>query len=333
MSNYVGRREFILGLGGAAAAWPNAARAQLSAPAQIQTGLVEPLVSVSWLQDRLAADVLVVLDIRSAEDFAKGHIPGAIQAGYDEAGWRMTPAGSSPMSPSVSELEALIGAIGLDADSRVVVVPAGLDATEFGSAARVYWILKVSGIKHVSILDGGFAAWRSAVGTAVETATTQASPTIFTPSIDKSVMVGVDEVEAIARAGGASLVDARPFSFFAGTEKIPAVEASGHIPGALSLDSALFYDANSHRLKTPAELAKIASLIPEGPIVTYCNAGHWAATDWFVLHELLHRANVRLYYGSMIEWASASHRRVESAANDPNTVNAPSTGQYSTRTR
>ena len=27
--------------------------------------------------------------------------------------------------------------------------------------------------------------------------------------------------------------------------------------------------------------------------MTYCNTGHWAATDWFVLHELLGRKDVQ----------------------------------------
>ena len=43
---------------------------------------------------------------------------------------------------------------------------------------------------------------------------------------------------------------------------------------------------------------------PIGPAVAYCNTGHWAATDWFVLSELLGRKDVQLYYGSMVDWTS-----------------------------
>ena len=56
-----------------------------------------------------------------------------------------------------------------------------------------------------------------------------------------------------------------------------------------------------------------ALLVTTGPAVTYCNTGHWAATDWFVLHELLGRSNARLYAGSMVEWTSNASRPVESA--------------------
>ena len=60
-------------------------------------------------------------------------------------------------------------------------------------------------------------------------------------------------------------------------------------------------------------VAKAAAHVPAGPAVAYCNTGHWAATDWFVMHELLGRTNARLYAGSMVEWTSDPHRPVESA--------------------
>ena len=85
------------------------------------------------------------------------------------------------------------------------------------------------------------------------------------------------------------------------------------IPGALSLDSAEFYDQKSNRLKPAAELAAIAKQVPAGPAVTYCNTGHWASTDWFVLHELLGRTDARLFAGSMVEWTSNAARPVASS--------------------
>ncbi|HEY3224384.1 MAG TPA: hypothetical protein VGJ76_11510 [Pseudolabrys sp.] len=81
----------------------------------------------------------------------------------------------------------------------------------------------------------------------------------------------------------------------------------------MNIDSARFYDSQTNRLKPKAELASIANGVPPGPAVSYCNTGHWAATDWFVLHELLERKDTRLYAGSMVEWTSKANRPVESS--------------------
>ena len=259
-----------------------------------------------------------MLDIRSAIDgggvkaYSEAHIPGSVHSDYDKAGWRVTRNNVPFMLPTTAELEKLIGDIGIDEDSHVVVVPAGVSYTDFGSAARTYWTLKVVGLKNVSILDGGVAAWRAA-GLPVETGEKKPSATIFAATLDKSLIAQGAEVETLESKGGGTLIDARPASFFLGKEKAPNASAYGHIPGSLNVDSASFYDSKTNRLKPQAELAKLATSIPAGPAVSYCNTGHWAATDWFVLHELLGRQDVRLYDGSMVEWTANPNRPVESS--------------------
>jgi thiosulfate/3-mercaptopyruvate sulfurtransferase len=278
----------------------------------------QPLVSAQWLNGHLHDQALVVLDIRSALDgggaqaYAAAHIPGSVHSDYDKAGWRVTRNDVPFMVPTAAELEKLVGDLGIDEDTHVVVVPAGVSVLDFGAAARTYWTLKYAGVKKVSILDGGVAAWKAA-GLTLESGAKTPSPTIFTAAIDKSLRVEAADVEKIESAGGATLVDARPASFFLGKEKAPNAVAYGHIPGAVNVDSAEFYDARTNRLKPAAELAKIAHAIPAGPAVSYCNTGHWAATDWFVLHELLGRKDVTLYAGSMVEWTSNANRPVESS--------------------
>jgi thiosulfate/3-mercaptopyruvate sulfurtransferase len=280
--------------------------------------LAEPLVSPQWLNGHLRDANLVVLDIRSAidgskpETFAQGHIPGAVHSDYDKGGWRVTRGNVPFMVPTTAELEKLIGELGIDENSHVVLVPAGVNVLDFGSAARTYWTLKYVGVAKVSILDGGLAALKAA-GFKLDTGTHVSSPAIFTATIDKSILAEAADVEKIETSGGATLIDARPVSFFTGKEKAPASLAYGHIPGALNIDSAEFYDPATNRLKPKAELAAIAAQVPAGAAVSYCNTGHWAATDWFVMHELLGRTNTRLYAGSMVEWTTNASRPIESA--------------------
>jgi thiosulfate/3-mercaptopyruvate sulfurtransferase len=284
----------------------------------VRAETVAPLVSTTWLKQHLQDPDVLVLDVRSAIDGGgaeasqKGHIPGAIHSDYDKGGWRVTRGGVPFMLPTLSELEKLIGELGIDEDTHVVVVPAGVHYTDFGAAARTYWTLKVTGVSKVSILDGGTAAWQ-ADGNPIESGPSKPSPKIFTATLNKALLAEAGEVQKIEQAGSATLIDARPASFFVGKERAPAAKAYGHIPGAVNVDSATFYDAKANRLKPQAELAAIAAALPGGPAVTYCNTGHWAATDWFVLSELIGRKDVRLYYGSMVDWTSDPARPLASA--------------------
>ena len=277
-----------------------------------------PLVSPQWLFEHQKDADVVVLDIRSAIDgggekaYLEAHIPGSVHTDYDKGAWRVMRDNVPFMLPSVPELDALIGDLGIDETTQVVVVPAGVSPTDFGSAARVYWTLKIAGVPNVSILDGGVAGWKAA-GLPLKSGREEPSPKIFNATIDKSMLAEVGDVEQILTSHNATLVDARPPAFYAGKEKTPQVAAYGHIPGALDVDSASFYDDATNRLKSKAELAAIAARIPrDKPAVSYCNTGHWAATDWFVLHELLGYKNMRLFDGSMAAWAADPKRPIES---------------------
>ncbi len=277
-----------------------------------------PLVSPQWLKQNLSDPAILVLDIRSAIDgggaaaYDRGHIPGAVHSDYDKAGWRVTRNGVPFMLPTVPELEKLIGETGIDEDSHVVIVPAGVHATDFGAAARVYWTLKIAGHPSISILDGGFAAWQAA-SYPVEAGKKSPSPKIFTAKIDAGLLAEVAEVERLQKSGDATLLDARPASFFAGQQRAPAAKAYGRIAGARNLDSASFYDPATNQLRPPAELAAIAANVPAGPVVSYCNTGHWASTNWFVLSEVLGKTDVKLYDGSMVEWTTDPNRPVASS--------------------
>ncbi len=249
----------------------------------------------------------------SPKTFAQGHIPGAVHSDYDKAGWRVTRNNVPFMVPTTPELEKLIGDLGIDENSHVVVVPAGVNVLDFGSAARTYWTLKYAGVGNVSILDGGLAAWKAA-DYALATGAQTPSPAIFTAKIDNSILALAPDVEKIEQNGGATLVDARPASFFLGKEKAPAAAAYGHIPGALNIDSAEFYDPATNRLKPKAELAAIAGEVPagaDGGLLQHRALGRDATGSCCM--KCSATSNARLYAGSMVEWTSNASRPIESS--------------------
>lgn len=272
----------------------------------------EPLrgvIDAPALKARLSERNLVVLDIRSGEsreagraNFVAARIPGAVHGDYAHASWRLPRDKVSVYLPEPAQFEALVGELGISNESDVVVVHEGTDATSFGSAARVYWTFKSMGHSSVAILDGGFRGWQQAGYPVESAAPKQSQATIYEAKPVQGLRAKLDDVLA-AQSSKVALIDSRPETFFSGAEKHKGVAAFGHIPGAINVPhhSAIGPD---FRLKDKASLAKAFSTAGDGAAIVYCNTGHWAATDWFVLSEVLGRRDVKLYDGSMLEYAS-----------------------------
>ena len=277
---------------------------------------LEPLVDVDWIKANADREDVVLLDIRnkidggSAETFAKGHIPGSVHSDYLKDGWRTKVDGVIGQVPMAESLEALIGGLGIDNDSTVVIIPAGVSSTDFGSAARVYWTFNYVGHDDVAILNGGYRAWTADADNPIETGPSAREAKIFEATLRPELMVDAEAVAAAIDADDKLLVDARPTKQFAGLEKHKAAKAAGHIPGAAHFDQAQTFDEKTGKL---VDLAKLESLLPKGlndadEVLSYCNTGHWAAVNWFVLSEVAGKDNVKLYDGSMVEWTQDPNR-------------------------
>ncbi|HEX8665632.1 MAG TPA: sulfurtransferase [Beijerinckiaceae bacterium] len=277
----------------------------------------QPLVSPEWLAQHLADPDLAILDVRivAGEDgraaFAAGHIPGAVFTDYAKDGWRAAKGIAVGMLPDEAALSGLFGRLGLTPEQQVVVVPTGINTGDFSAAARVYWTLKAAGHRRLSLLDGGWEGWRAA-GRPVETGPGRARPaTQYPVRIDAGLRAEVGRVEAAVARRDATLLDARGRGYFEGREKSPQAMRAGRLPGAAHLDQGQAYDASRHGLKPREELDRLYAAVPEGEVISFCNTGQAAATNWFVLAELLGRRDVRLYDGSMSEWTQDERRPVE----------------------
>ena len=276
------------------------------------------LISTSGLAGLIAGShAPVVLDARSGPDgagraqFEAGHIPGARHTDYAADGWRQRRDGAPGMLPDVAHLSGLFARLGLRPDLPVVIAPAGQGANDLAAAARIFWTLHHCGHGPLALLDGGMRAWIDE-GRPLEHGPVPACAGAPLPvSFRAGVRATAGETLATLAAGTTMLVDGRAQSYFRGEEKAPEARAAGHLPGAISLDYVRCYDENRHRLKPKDELAQLFSVLPEGaPVISYCNTGHTAALNWFVLSQLLGRGDIRLYDGSMTEWTQDPSRPV-----------------------
>lgn len=260
--------------------------------------------------DELAALIeaggVTVLDIRAPEDYAKGHVPGALNAPYGT--WRGPP--ENPGEPLTdAQLTERLQSLGITPESRVVVTYQGADQTDFGAAARVYWTLKSAGLEEIAILNGGIGAWAGA-GKALSTEPVVAARSDATFTLSQKWRVTREEVEqALKGQRQAVLIDARPPEFWRGEAKHPAAAKAGTLPGAPSLPHSTWFEGSTPQVSATERVAALAreKAPVEGAeeVVSFCNTGHWAATNWFALSELAGLANVKLYPESMVGWTRA----------------------------
>jgi thiosulfate/3-mercaptopyruvate sulfurtransferase len=275
-----------------------------------------PLISPERLVNSLFA--VRLLDIRSAVDgggrdaYQSAHIPGAIHTDYVKDGWRAAKGMATGLLPDPAALSRLFGRLGASPDEHVVIVSAGTSAGDFAAAARVYWTFKCAGHRALSILDGGMAKWRSDPARPVESGYGRTpEPTDYPVTFRAGLRADVATVSAAIVNRDAVLLDSRASGYFRGREKSPQVARAGRLPGALHVDHAQMFDPARHGLRPISELAALFSSIPPAPVVNYCNTGHQAATNWFVLAEVLRRPDVTLYDGSLSEWAEDPSRPVD----------------------
>ncbi len=125
---------------------------------RLRRGRGEPLVSAQWLkaQPRRLRRGRTRHSLRARRRRGAGLRQGPHPGRCAQRLRQGRLAGDAQRHPlhaprAVPELGALIGELGIDEDSHVVVVAAGVHVLDFGAAARVYWTLKAAGHQRVSI--------------------------------------------------------------------------------------------------------------------------------------------------------------------------------------
>ncbi len=270
-----------------------------------------PLVTPTWLAQHLNDKNLVIIEVydhdNQVAEYQAAHVPGAVFTGFLDDKWRL-PNGAMPaMLPPQAAIAKVIGSFGIGDTTRVVLVPGGAKKGDFPAVTRIYWTLKVEGQNNVSILNGGDIAWQSDKSNPIATGTTAPRPVVFTPHFNSSIIATRDMVAKNLTTKTSQLVDARPVPQYNGKVMAPVDVRAGTIPGALNLPFSTLFTADLEGVQDPAKLQaaldKAAVDSKQTSTIAFCNTGHLASSDWFVLHEILGLKGVRLYDGSMSEYS------------------------------
>lgn len=274
-----------------------------------------PFVSTDWLAGHINDPNVVVVDAswhmpnaaRNAQaEYLAGHIPGAVF--FDIDGVADTASDLPHMLPAPTDFARAIGAIGIAADSTIVIY----DEVGLFSAPRAWWTFRTFGAEKVVMLEGGGPKWR-AEKRRIEPGLVTRERVRFEAKYDSKAVVDFAAVHANLRSHAAQVIDARPAPRFHGevAEPRPGLR-SGHIPGSYNVPVSLLSDKG--RLKSTEELRQIFAdrdIDLGKPIVTSCGSGITAVTLALAL-ELAGARNVAVYDGSWAEWGAHENAEIES---------------------
>jgi thiosulfate/3-mercaptopyruvate sulfurtransferase len=287
------------------------------APMTVSGYAKDVLVSADWAKANLdnPAVRFVEVDVDTTA-YDQSHIPGAVA-------WNWTSQLADGIRRDIAgreEFSELLSASGIGPDTQVVLY--GDNNNWF--AAWAYWQLKLYGVEHIRLLNGGRKYWLDN-NLPLSTDTPSYPPTgIQLPEVDQSLRAFRDDILPRLGDEGLALVDVRSPAEFNGEVIAPpgmteTAQRAGHIPGAASIPWAQTVREDG-TFKSADELEALYAakgVTADKDVVAYCRIGERSSHSWFVLRELLGFQRVRNYDGSWTEWGSMVGVPIEKAVAVP----------------
>lgn len=274
---------------------------------------------------------LLVIDVRSADEYAAGHIPGAINLPGNT--WR-TPATKNPATEGIGQqifrdkagafdlarYEALLSKAGVRPEHEIVVY--GNHAGKADGSVPAAILLKL-GHARVAFLDGiGVDAWKAAGYSLSNERKELPASTYKAAGANPGKLWSFDDVKKNLKSEDVIFLDSRTPEEYAGTAA-RGNKRTGHIPGAKLLSSDDFLDPKTKTTISPEEAKKkLESLqIPKDKkIVIYCQSGTRCSHKELILKDLGY-SNVFLYDASWQEWGNREDTPIEGPATPPKPKN------------
>jgi len=256
------------------------------------------VVTPEKVHELLPERSLQIIDARSAQEYGKGHIEGAISFSPLEMNLRHDQDDDQPLQLlPFANIEETLGEAGIKSDSRIVVYD-----KDGRLAGFLLWILQYAGADNVSYLKGGIEGWHEA---GYHTSNKETKPTAGSFNGKEREEFVADNGFAIENLDNPKvvIVDVRIITQAKGIIKHGAAERAGHIPGSVNLPLSALYMDNGE-LKKPDELLwmlKNYGITPDKTIVTTCNTGQLAGAAFPILRYLGFE-KVKVHDGSWINW-------------------------------
>jgi len=266
-----------------------------------------PVVSAHWLAEHLGDPGIRIVDAtvhladtgRNARaEYTHSHIPGAAFLDLDRVADSNNPLPRK--CPGGKHFAAEIGALGIGNDTHVIAY----DTPGLYSAARVWWLFRHYGYDKVSILDGGFEAWRLA-GLPIERGDVPTAQMQFVSFGERGLLACWPDILAAVHADFPQILDARTPGRFSGADqdRYPGTR-SGHIPHSRNLYWAHLLDPITRCLLPQTDIRarfEAAGIDYGRPVILTCGSGLTACILALALH-LTGKDDWQVYDGSWDEW-------------------------------
>lgn len=270
--------------------------------------IIKPLITPAELDAMVGrGENLVVIDTRTPEEYAEGHLPGAVNLREIFSFLATsTPDGLSLLQKTFTDL---FGAAGVSGEETVVIYEDSM-STGYGQSCRGWFLLRYLGHQRVQILHGGLQAWKAA-GLELTTAPVTPVAKHFAPEVNSSLMVTWQDMLGALERDEVVKLDVRDLDEWTGESSSPYgkdfAPRKGRIPGAVWIEwyklmrsdseIPMFLDADEIR-RVCAE----AGITESSEVYLYCFKGARASNTLVALNEAGIN-NVRLYFGSWNEWS------------------------------
>ena len=265
----------------------------------------EHLASTDWIETNLDnPDIRIVEigDLKNADAYASGHIPGAVHWPWRETLWH--PTMREFVTPP--DFSKLMQKSGIGHDTTIVLYS---NSIQFSTYA--FWVCTMRGHVNLKIFNGKRDRWIEE-GRPV-TAEVPEIKAVDYPirETNESCRIGREGVFSGLDDPGRILLDMRTPEEYNGERVSPkwfevdyGAERKGHIPGARHLFYAKLLNEDES-FKPIDQLSKSfqkLGVLPDKELVFYCRLSHRGTMGWFVARYLLGYPHAKVYDGSWTEW-------------------------------